>query len=348
MAFADYWNELRGYVPTLSPFLAQKFVNRAWSDIQDADEWSFLEGQCILQVPALISTGSITFVQFTNTIIGDAAASAAWTPLLLGGIPPIVAAQNAAGQPLIGTGRQIRMTNGPLYSVIGAATDGFGIVTLTVDRQINEPSVIGATYQMYRAYFGAPSTDFIRYISVTDFAQGFTIRGRRLTGDQRQLNAIDPQRGSTEDMYFMFTLYADANGMPIKEGWPHPINQQGYIAQYKRRGQALSATVDIPGNFPVNCLLERAKMYAAQWKATQRREPGDDTDWTAAWKTHRDNYERPTFGLLAQSIKIDTSLRTPPPIIRQSANISSPFGSGFYQNHDVQRMLSMFPFLGGY
>ena len=60
MAFNDYVSELKGYVPSLSPFLAQKFVNRAWSDIQDADEWSFLEGQCILQVPALISTGSIS------------------------------------------------------------------------------------------------------------------------------------------------------------------------------------------------------------------------------------------------------------------------------------------------
>ena len=342
MAFADYVAELKGECPKISPFLSQKFINRAWSDIRDSDEWSFLEGQAILQAPAVVTAGAISFTQFGNTITGNAAASAAWTPLLLG-TPPFIATTNSLGQPLIGTGYQIRMTNGPLYSVIGASLANPAAIVLTVDRIISEASQTTIPYQAYRAYYGAPSLDFLRYISVTNFAQGFTIRGRRLDGDQRNLNAIDPQRGATEDMYFMFSLFADANGMPIKEGWPHPVNQQGYIAIYKRRGTDLSPTVDIPQNFPVNCLMEGAKKYAAQWMATQRRVPGDDTDWELTAKFHAQNYE----GNLASAKKKDSSLRTPPPIIRHGANYP-PFGSGFYQNHDVVRMLAAFPYLGGY
>ena len=340
---ADLSNELRGYIPSLSPFLAQKFIQRSWQDIQDSDDWSFLEAMTIIQAPPMVSAGTITFTQFQNTITCDATASAAFTPLILANPFPLTAQTNSSGQPLIGTGYQIRMTAGPLYSIIAADTTNPTAIVLTVDRIINEPSAATVGYRSYRAYIGAPSSDFLSWTSVTNVAQGYTIRGRRLSGSQDQLNAVDPQRDSTEDMYFMFTLYADANGMPVKEAWPGPVNQQGYIGMYKRRGIVLSATQDIPGNFPVNCLLERAKMYAAQWKATQKREQGDETNWEATWKTHRDNYERPIFGELFNAKKKDTSLRTPAPIIRRGAGSGFPFSSQFCANHDVARMLSTFP-----
>jgi len=343
MAFNDYVAELKGYVPSLSPFLSQKFINRAWSDIRDSDDWSFLESMSIIQIPALVSTGAITFSQFQNTITCNAAASAALTPLI-GAVPVSLTAQtNSAGQPLIGTGYQIRMTSGPLYSIISADVTNPAAIVLTVDRIINEPSQTAIGYQAYRAYIGAPSLDFLSWTSVTNVAEGYVIRGRRLSGTQDQLNAVDPQRDSTEDMYFMFTLYADANGMPVKEAWPGPVNQQGYIGMYKRRGQDLSATNDIPGNFPVNCLMERAKMYAAQFQATQKRISGDDTNWQETWKMHRENYERPIYGELANAKKKDTSLRTPAPIIRRGAYANFPFSSQFCANHDVMRMLSAYP-----
>ena len=340
MGYADYCSELKGYVPSLSPFLAAKFVNRAWSDIRDADDWSFLESMSIIQAPALQSTGTITFTQFSNQITCDATATAALTPLILAAPFPLVAQQNQYGQPLIGTGYQIRMTSGPLYSIIGATGNP---LVLTVDRIISEPSQTTIGYQSYRAYIGAPSLDFLSWTSVTNVAEGYVIRGRRLSGTQDQLNAVDPQRDATEDMYFMFTLYADANGMPVKEAWPGPVNQQGYIGMYKRRGVDLSPTNDIPGNFPTNCLLERAKMYAAQFQATQRRVPGDDTDWQRTWQMHRENYERPIYGELAQAKKKDTSLRTPAPIIRRGVGSGFPFSSQFCANHDVMRMLGSFP-----
>lgn len=346
MAFRDLWSELRGYLPTVSPFLLQKLTNRAWQDIRDSEDWSFLEGMSVIQVPAIQSAGTITFFQFTNQITCDATASATLTPFILpapAGQLPLVAVKNSAGRPLIGTGYQIRVTSGPLYSIVDVDQTIPTAIVLTVDRIISEPTVFGVGYQAYRQYIGAPSSDFLNWTSITNVAQGYTIRGPRLLGSQAQLNAIDPQRSSTEDMYFLFTLYADANGMPIKEAWPGPVNQQGYIGMYKRRGSDLSDTVDLPASLPANCLLERAKMYAAQFQATQPRIQGDETNWETVWKTHRDNYERPTFGELAAAKKKDTSLKTPAPIIRRGAYQNFPFSSQFCANHDVGRMLSAFP-----
>ena len=131
MAYQDYVAELKGYVNSLSPFLAQKFVNRAWSDIRDADDWSFLESMAIIQIPALVATGTITFAQFQPFIICDAIASAKLTPLILATPISLVAQTNSAGQPLIGTGYQIRMTAGPLYSIIAAVSGGLFLSTLT-------------------------------------------------------------------------------------------------------------------------------------------------------------------------------------------------------------------------
>ena len=84
-------------------------------------------------------------------------------------------------------------------------------------------------------------------------------------------------------------------------------------------------------------------MYAAQFLETQRRVPGDDTNWQETWKMHRENYERPIFGELANAKKKDTSLRTPAPIIRRGAYANFPFSSQFCANHDVLRMLSAYP-----
>jgi len=217
MAFADLVSELKGDFPRLSPFLAQKFVNRAWSEIRDSDNWSFLEGQATLQVPAVVNTGTISCTQFSATITGDATATTAWTPLLTG-TPPFVASTNAAGQALIGTGYQIRWLNGPLYSVI-ASDSGSPVMTLTLDRIVSEKSGSGIAYQAFRAYYGAPATDWLNWLTIVNQAQGYPISGRRLNGSQAQLNRIDPQRTATGDPWFLFSLYADVNGMPVREMW---------------------------------------------------------------------------------------------------------------------------------
>ena len=333
----------------------QKLCNRAWQDIRDAEDWSFLEGFTVIQIPAMVSAGTVSYTQFTNQISCDLTASNALTPFIIpnpAGQLPLVAQQNAAGLPLIGTGYQIRVTAGPLYSIIAASSAPVSnLLTLTVDRIISEPTVTNVAYQSYRAYIGAPSSDFLNWTSITNVAEGYTIRGTKLLGSQAQLNAVDPQRDSTEDMYFLFTLYADANGMPVKEAWPGPVNQQGYIGMYKRRGADLSATVDLPPSMPVNCLLERAKMYAAQWQQTQPRKPDDTTNWELVWKMHERNYQGDPqvlgTGELAAAKKKDTSLRTPAPILRRGPASGFMFSGKFCANHDVRRMLTTFPMFGG-
>jgi hypothetical protein len=349
MAFADLVSELKGDFPRLSPFLAQKFVNRAWSEIRDSDNWSFLEGQATLQVPAVVNTGTISCTQFSATITGDATATTAWTPLLTG-TPPFVASTNAAGQALIGTGYQIRWLNGPLYSVI-ASDSGSPVMTLTLDRIVSEKSGSGIAYQAFRAYYGAPATDWLNWLTIVNQAQGYPISGRRLNGSQAQLNRIDPQRTATGDPWFLFSLYADVNGMPVREMWPIPVTQMGMPAVYKRRGTDLSAANPLPSSFPENVLLERARQYCCQWAASQRREPGDQTDWQLAAKIHRQNFDGPepgAGGLLALAKKADTSLRTPVPVIRRGPYGGFAYSGEFLQTHDVGRMISAFPNLGGY
>ncbi len=347
MAFNDYWNELRGIAPTLSPFLCQKLVNRAWSDIRDGDDWSWLEAQAVLQVPKAVTVGSVSWTQFHNTITGDTAASAAWAPLLLA-TPPFICARNAAGQPLIGTGGyQIKMLDGPLYSVIGS-DNATPHMTLTLDRVIAEPSHSGVHYQAYRAYYGPPSTDFLSWISITNVQEGYAITGRRLSFSAAQLALIDPQDESTGDPWCLFSAFANSSGMPIRRLWPTPVTQAGYMAIYKRRGTDLSATVDIPSSFPVNCLLERAKFYAAQFMATQRQQPGSQTDWQLAAKLHNQNYHGPEpggEGLLATAKKLDTALRTRPPVIRRGP-AAYPFSGQFAASHDITRILGSFASLG--
>ncbi len=349
MAYSDLWQELRGYVPTASPFLLQKFLNRAWSDCRDASAWSFLEGFTVLQVPAVVTTGAITWTQFQNTITGNAAASAVWGPLLVGGTPPMVCASNPAGQPLIGTGGyQIQALNGPLYSIVDANATNPGAIVLTVDRNISEPSQAGIGYQALRAFYGPPSSDWLSWINVINVQEGYAISGRRLGGSQAQLSLIDPQDSSTGDPYFMFSLFADANGMPIRRLWPSPTTQAGLTSIYKRRGTDLSPTVDVPVSFPVQTLLERARQYLAQYQATQPRAPGDETDWDKQWRIHRENYEgdprKPGSGLLAAAIKQDQSLRTPPPILRRGPGFF-PFSSQFAASHDVGRIIAAFGLL---
>jgi len=347
--FVDLWSELKAEVPSLSPFFAQKCVQRAFSDVRDADNWSWLEAQTVLQVPKAVTTGSVSWTQFTDKITGDATASAAWAPLLLA-TPPFICARNAAGQPLIGTGGyQLKCLDGPLYSVI-ASDNASPNMTLQLDRIIAEPSKSGVKYQAYRAYYGAPSSDWKSWISITNVQQGYPIVGNRLTGSQAQLAWIDPQDQSTEDPFMMFAAFADANGMPVKRLWPTPVTQAGYMAIYKRRGTDLSATVDLPASFPVNCLMERAKFYAAQFMSTQRRQPGDATDWMMAAKLHNQNYHGPEpggDGLLATAKRADVALRTPLPVIRRGPG-AYPFSGAFTASHDVTRILGAFPSLMAY
>ena len=117
MALNDMIQELLG-VPGMSRGLAKTFVNQAFQKIQNEQMFSF---QCqtggwltpgLLGGPTIqfLSPGKITVTPFTNTITGDAVATAAWTA-------------NVPYPPLL-TQQQIRVPYYSLYNIIAIGTDG--------------------------------------------------------------------------------------------------------------------------------------------------------------------------------------------------------------------------------
>lgn len=65
MAFLDYVNRLRAYVPILSLPQAEDYINYAWRDIREAnDSWSFLEGVQYWYAPAAMILNGLSTTQF--------------------------------------------------------------------------------------------------------------------------------------------------------------------------------------------------------------------------------------------------------------------------------------------
>jgi hypothetical protein len=110
--------ELLG-IPGMNRGLAATAINEAFTKIQNEQVWSF---QCItggwLTPPLLggntsgnfLSPGTITVTPYTNTIIGDAVATAAWTASVP--YPPIL------------TQQQIRIPTYSLYNIIALGNNG--------------------------------------------------------------------------------------------------------------------------------------------------------------------------------------------------------------------------------
>jgi len=73
--FLTYWNQLRSYVPSLSPEQAQDMINDAWRDICDVDdEWSFLHATEYWLAPGVITLASVGVTLNDDTVsltVGD-------------------------------------------------------------------------------------------------------------------------------------------------------------------------------------------------------------------------------------------------------------------------------------
>lgn len=117
MAFNDMIQDVLG-VPGMNRGLAATRINEALQKIQNENVWSFQLQTGGWLTPNLLggpntsflSPGTITVTPFTNTITGDAAATAAWTAAVP--YPPLL------------TQQQIRIPYYSLYSIIGLGTDG--------------------------------------------------------------------------------------------------------------------------------------------------------------------------------------------------------------------------------
>lgn len=212
-AFLDLAAELTGTLPGLSPALAESYVTRAWYDICRERRWSFLLADALLVCPAQLTAGTIAVTHGAATATCNATA----TTTLTGLTDPVL------------TLRQIRCAGGPLYGITVAA--GSPLV-LTLDRPYQEITAAAATYQVYRAWVGQPSTDFLTWDTLDDPANGLTLSGPSITRNRLDFDRRDPQRSSQG----IAAELGHYRGDPLWELWPHPTDGQTFLASYRTRG----------------------------------------------------------------------------------------------------------------
>lgn len=287
MAFQNMSFGLVGQVPGLSMPLAQTFINEALGRVYDRQMWSFQLGESGWLTPGLQfptqgstavgqSAGTITTTAYSDQVVGDATAAAAWLDYF-----------NAGTLPLL-TSFQIRVPYYSLYNII--AYDG--VDTFTLDRPWMEPDGSGQTYMIYQAYFPVPVSDFKRFFAIRDTKNNAPISYSKY--GQRDLAVRDAQR-----VQFNLPAYAvpyevdkrgagTVNASPtlgymLYELWPHPLSQWPYTLAYLRRGTLLSAPTDtVPAPLTEELVMWRAKEVAYQWKEAQKGDGlarGSGADW---------------------------------------------------------------------
>src|SRR5215469_1103979 len=254
MAFLDMTAELVGTVPRMSALHAQQVIQRAWRRVRDGRRWSFhFIADAQLFCPDAIVGGSISATFGSNKVIADAAATAAFNAVVLAN-PPL-------SSPILGIGRQLRVGSlnglstptGPNYNIV--AWDP-GSNTLTIDKPYGEFTVAQAAYQVLKCYYAPPAPPpfsglqpdlrFVRYMSIINRYNGYSIFGPNLYWDQAQLNAIDPQRGGQGDAYIVAEYMTNQLGQPVVELYPNPVKFTTYNASYYSRWPDLSPTQDLP------------------------------------------------------------------------------------------------------
>lgn len=308
-------NELIGDIPKLSIFRAKACVQRAWHDIRDSRRWSFLVADGVLAAPAAVSTGTVTWTQYSNQVQGDANAMAAWNAL--------------TGVPI--TLRQIRVSGGPVYS-ISAYDDLTGIITL--DRQYQEATAAGSTYIMYRCYFAAPVSDFLRWVSCTDPVNMYRFRRRNLHWKREEIDRRDPYRGATGQPFYLATYKHNAVGVPMFEMWPHPTAQISYLVTYERRGADLVAGETLPEAISDDLVMAGARINAYRWAAANagRFQELQGTNWIQLARDERASYERDL-----QRSKVQDEETFPQNFSEDEdgPQLSGPTDSSYLQSHDV-------------
>ena len=286
MAFQDYVAELIAAVPRLSPPLAIILVNRAWAEIRDIRMWSFLLQSKSIAVPAVVSAGTVSVTQFSDTITFDATARAALNASQIS--PPIASTSIGVGRQfrIAGGGSSLISNTGPLYTML-TYNSSTGVTQL--DQPYQDKSGVAQGYLVYKAYYEPPVPDFVKYRVITNYTSGYGIVRDALNVPQESLAIFDPQRQSTGDAYYISPFVTDyinpsGTGVPAHEFYPHPTVPSTYVELFERRGQALSPTQDLPSTFPSHVLIHRAMMHGCDWalKNVPMMAELQSTNWVTA------------------------------------------------------------------
>jgi len=222
-------------VPGISDAYAAILLGEALGHIEDEQMWSFQLAESGWLTPGLLfnsgsgsgagtSAGTITVTPFSNQVIGDAVASAAWAAY--------------ASMPLL-TQCQIRSPYYSLYNIVGYDTTTnapFG--TFTLDRPWMEPGGVAISYMVYQAYFAVPVSNFRRFFAARDTTNNAPMDYWSLS--QKDLSVQDPERTIFDDPSYFVPYQTDTRpnsstlGNMLYELWPHPLSvlSQARIAAY--------------------------------------------------------------------------------------------------------------------
>jgi hypothetical protein len=329
----DIASEMTGQIPGLARLMAAKFVNLAMEQLQQEYLWSWNTGEGIMIIPDGISAGSVAVTKFSPTITFDATA---------------VTALNASGNNPAITDRQFRLPNGPIYNIL-AYNSSTGVSTL--DRIYMESTNAAAGYNVYKVYYGPPSSDgttpnvdFLRHLSILNYTQGYTIAGRRLYMTQAQLNGRDPLRGAFGQPYYLAAYKqtpnnpANANaanqGFMQYELWPHCVLGQGLKSIYERRHVdiPLSGYLPVQASYPV--IKYRAFEHGYRWALQNagRIPELKGVDWRFMLADVKKQYLYELVGAKRNDKEILTNIFEP------GAGLNSflgPIDANFWQSHDV-------------
>lgn len=277
MSFLTMAKTLTGEIPNVSEKLVKNKINEALQKIYDETDWSFQTNYNGWLAPGLVSNvGTTTVTPYSDQIIGDAVASAAWAALV--------------GRPLL-TELQYRDPSYSLYNIIAYDTSSnapFG--TLTLDRPWMEPtSGAGQTFQIYQAYFPVPVLDFNKFIEIRDTIDGSPVDFLGMSQDDLSLE--DPQRLQFGPSVPTFAVPYGADNRPdsstpgytMYELWPHVLARMPYSFSYKRQGPLLVKNGDLLLNPLTEELVTwRTKEVLYQYKEAQKGEQvqrGSGADW---------------------------------------------------------------------
>lgn len=317
--------ELTGSIPGLSNLFARKYINQALEEIQRDYLWSWNIAQGVLVVPEAVTAGAVATVQYSQTVTFDATARAA-----------LNAANN---NPLI-TKRQFRVpSSGPIYSITAYDTVT-GVATL--DRIYTEPSDPTAEYTVYRAYYEPCSvdgitanTDFLRYLSINNDINGYSIYGKRLYMTRAELNRRDPLRGAIGLPYYLANYIPTSAGQMQYEMWPHCTSQLGLLCTFQKRHTDLTANQSLPLQAPIVLLRYAALKLSYRWALqNQGRVPElKGVDWRFALAEANKTYDQE----LVRAKKNDKEivLKIFRPGSGWSMDFQGPVDSTFMQSHGV-------------
>lgn len=261
MPYANMAFQIAGELGIPMP-LTQTLLNEALGDILDSQMWSFQLKESGWLTPGLLfqtgtqSAGTITATPYSDQIVGNATAAAAWVAY--------------ASMPLL-TSFQIRSPFYSLYNII--AWDG--VNTFTIDRPWMEPGGAGLAYMIYQAYFPVPVSDFKRFFDIRDTTNASPVDYWSLS--QMDLAVIDPQRTNFNQPAYAVPYEVDARtnsatlGNMMYELYPQPLSQLPYSFNYLRRGVLLSAPSDtLPAPLTEDLVKWKTREAAYLWKESQK------------------------------------------------------------------------------